>query len=308
MTRSPRVMVALAALVAALLPPSAAAADPPHVVVFSATFGYRHAGIAKMVSTIRHLADVSGDFTVEHVTDPGMFGEDLYARADAVMFLQTTGSPPFAADQRERFLRFFSCGGAFIGVHAASDSGGAWEGYTDLLGARFAGHPHFGSAASYQGAVWEGAGQPNHVIVDVDAPMLTDATIHVEDRVHGATAPWHGAPTFRMSDEFYRYQTDPRKVDGLKVLLSLENESDYWPVYEHGVPNPRVIAGRVNAWLGYTEDTPLAWTKTYGAGRVFYTNLGHNPGTWDRVDYQSHLLGGIRWATEIAPAEVCVSG
>lgn len=54
---------------------------------------------------------------------------------------------------------------------------------------------------------------------------------------------------------------------------------------------------------------PLAWTRDYGQGRVFYTALGHredmidtNPDLKDRKNsvqtaeaYQKHLLGGILW-------------
>lgn len=288
--------------------PAVATPEPvPHLVVFSSTFGYRHAGIPGMVATIEHLGRVSGGFTVEHVTDPEAFGPDLYARADAIMFLQTTGTPPFDEAERSAFLRFFGCGGAFVGIHAASDSGPSWTGYTDLIGARFSAHPHFGSMESYVDAVWEGLGQEAPVRVGTDVPLLSEMTINVEDRTHPATAPWHGAPTFRYSDEFYRYQSDPRAVPDLDVLLSLENESDYWPL-AGTVPNPRPTAGSVNPWLGYTDDTPLSWTKPYGDGRVFYTNLGHNPSTWERLDFQSHLLGGLVWATEVRPDPVCVAG
>jgi type 1 glutamine amidotransferase len=55
---------------------------------------------------------------------------------------------------------------------------------------------------------------------------------------------------------------------------------------------------------------PVAWCKDYGAGKVFYTSLGHrediidaDPDLKDRKNsvaiskaYQQHLLGGIEWA------------
>ncbi|MBC7783469.1 MAG: ThuA domain-containing protein [Burkholderiales bacterium] len=58
---------------------------------------------------------------------------------------------------------------------------------------------------------------------------------------------------------------------------------------------------------------PLAWTRDYGAGRVFYTALGHRLDFWnpdpalrDRKNppetaaaYRAHLLGGILWALQI---------
>jgi len=276
----------------------------PHILVFSGTFGYRHAGIAHMADTIEHLAALTGDFTVEHTEDPAVFADDLYERVDAIMFVQTTGSPPFGDDQKARFLSFFECGGAFIGVHAASDSGD-WDGYTDLIGAKFAGHPHFGAFDSYQETGWEGFGRPGTMTIDVDPHFLTDMTLNVEDQQHSATAPWHGQDTFRWGDEFYQYQEDPRP--NVNVLLSLDEESDYWPL-AGTAPNPRVVAGQLNPWLGYTDSEPVAWTKTYGEGRVFYTNLGHNPSTWDTPEFQDHLLGGLGWTTEVSPDPACAAG
>src|SRR5262249_7103453 len=34
-------------------------------------------------------------------------------------------------------------------------------------------------------------------------------------------------------------------------------------------------------------------------GRLFYTNLGHNEGTWTNPQFKEHLLTGIRWALKL---------
>ena len=64
---------------------------------------------------------------------------------------------------------------------------------------------------------------------------------------------------------------------------------------------------------------PVSWSKSFGAGKVFYTSLGHrediiddDPDLADRKNpvatskaYQQHLLGGIQWAlglTKVEPA------
>jgi type 1 glutamine amidotransferase len=55
---------------------------------------------------------------------------------------------------------------------------------------------------------------------------------------------------------------------------------------------------------------PVSWCKDYGAGKVFYTSLGHredlidaDPNLPNRINsveiskaYQAHVLGGIEWA------------
>jgi hypothetical protein len=44
------------------------------------------------------------------------------------------------------------------------------------------------------------------------------------------------------------------------------------------------------------NDLPLAWTRQHGAGRMFYSALGHRPETWDNPQFRAHALAAIRWA------------
>jgi uncharacterized protein len=41
---------------------------------------------------------------------------------------------------------------------------------------------------------------------------------------------------------------------------------------------------------------PLAWTRRYGAGRVFYTALGHEEGVWREPRFGAMLHNAIIWA------------
>jgi len=41
---------------------------------------------------------------------------------------------------------------------------------------------------------------------------------------------------------------------------------------------------------------PVVWTKTYGKGRVFVSQIGHEDAVWDRKDVQGMYLEAIRWA------------
>ena len=41
---------------------------------------------------------------------------------------------------------------------------------------------------------------------------------------------------------------------------------------------------------------PLAWTRRYGKGRIFYTALGHEDAVWRDPRYQKLLLNGIEWS------------
>lgn len=41
---------------------------------------------------------------------------------------------------------------------------------------------------------------------------------------------------------------------------------------------------------------PVAWAKTHGKGRVFYTALGDWEETWKDPRYRTPLIEGIQWA------------
>jgi uncharacterized protein len=97
----------------------------------------------------------------------------------------------------------------------------------------------------------------------------------VENASHPAVASL-GA-RYRVFDEIYRFTTNNRgRVD---MLLSLDRAP------ADGLPD-----------ASQPGDFPLAWSKTYGTGRVFYTALGHREEVWQDARYRQHLLGAIRWA------------
>jgi type 1 glutamine amidotransferase len=50
----------------------------------------------------------------------------------------------------------------------------------------------------------------------------------------------------------------------------------------------------------------VAWVKTHGQGRVFYTALGDWEETWKNPAYRTHLIEGIRWTMQssfVCPAK-----
>jgi uncharacterized protein len=92
----------------------------------------------------------------------------------------------------------------------------------------------------------------------------------VENKNHGATR--HLGNSFVVFDEIYQFQKFDRKnVDG---LLTMDKH-----------PNDKTPG-----------DYPVAWTRNYGKGRVFYTSLGHRPDVWQNNVYQKHVYGGMLWA------------
>jgi uncharacterized protein len=48
---------------------------------------------------------------------------------------------------------------------------------------------------------------------------------------------------------------------------------------------------------------PATWIRNYGKGRVFYTSMGHREDVWKRPEFQSLVIGGIKWAVGDAKAD-----
>ncbi|MFJ2946297.1 ThuA domain-containing protein [Streptomyces sp. NPDC087226] len=105
-------------------------------------------------------------------------------------------------------------------------------------------------------------------------PAFQPGRALIEDHDHPATG--HLPAVWEFTDEWYDFRTNPR--GSVRVLVSADETS-----YEGG---------------GMGADHPLAWCREQGAGRVFYTALGHADEAYDDPDFRAHLLGGITWATE----------
>jgi len=103
-------------------------------------------------------------------------------------------------------------------------------------------------------------------------PPAQVAVLDVEDRAHQATR--HLADTWTWKDEYYDFQPDPRRR--VHVLLSVDEST-----YDGGEMGP-----------GH----PIAWCHEVGAGRCFYTALGHADQAFSAPEFRDHLHGGIQYA------------
>jgi type 1 glutamine amidotransferase len=97
----------------------------------------------------------------------------------------------------------------------------------------------------------------------------------------------HFPAIFTIKDEFYKPKDFSR--DKIDVLLRLDTSK---------LQTSRPMAGDNNG------DVPLAWAKTYGKGRVFYSSFAHDASTWDRPDIQKMYFEAIKWALGMTGGEV----
>jgi len=101
-------------------------------------------------------------------------------------------------------------------------------------------------------------------------------TVINEDPAFPATR--HLPPTFNISEEFYQASEFSR--DKIRVLLRLD--------VSKMPPNPE---------LHRTDgDFPLAWAKTYGKGRVFYSAFGPAASAWDNRDVYRMYFEALKWS------------
>jgi type 1 glutamine amidotransferase len=170
--------------------PAADTSALPRILVFSRTAGFRHASIPDGIRTVTEIG--VGLWSVDATEDSSVFTAANLKNYRAVVFLSTTGDVLDDAQQKA-FEQYIHAGGAWVGVHAASDTEYDWPWYGKLAGAWFLGHP----------------------------AVNQEATVVVEDRTHRSTrmlpAEW------KRLDEWYAFRTNPRS--NVHVLASLDEKS-----------------------------------------------------------------------------------
>ncbi len=107
-------------------------------------------------------------------------------------------------------------------------------------------------------------GHPWTESFDIDVDVEHPSTRHLD-------------PVWRWHDEVYLFRD--LRPDARVLLRVAEGQLDMG------------VAGARRPPVGF----PLAWCFSEGAGRVFYTSLGHFPGAWETPAYLRHLQGGLAW-------------
>jgi cytochrome c len=112
-------------------------------------------------------------------------------------------------------------------------------------------------------------------------PANQNATVKVSDSKHPSTA---GLPQrWQRFDEWYNFQSNPR--GDVHVLATLDETS-----YSPGTGAMGV-------------DHPTAWCHNYDGGRSWYTGGGHTIESYGEPQFRAHILGGIKWAANLAAGE-----
>ena len=246
----------------------AQASEPKKILVVTVTTGFAHSSIPIAEKTLTELGGKSGAFQVVDIVRSGPRPKDK-AEESAWMEKLTRG---LAEKMSPEALKNYD------GIIFANTTGDLPLPDKDaFLNWIRDGHAFIGMHSATD--TFRG-----HTPLDPYTEM-----IGAEFKTHGAQVevtcinqdPKHPAckdfgPTFTVKDEIYILNGfDRAKVHG---LLTLDKH-----------PN-----------TGEAGDYPIAWSKRYGKGKVFYTSLGHREDVWESEPYQKHILGGIKWALGLA--------
>lgn len=123
--------------------------------------------------------------------------------------------------------------------------------------------------------------------------------------VHSASDTWHESPDYieMLGGEFESHPDQSLvNVDVVvRTNASTATLESPHPLFEEIYRFANFDPSRVTLLLA-TDGLPLAWTKSYGAGRVFYTALGHRIDVWTSPWFRQHLTGALAWALHREPA------
>ncbi|MDR0532558.1 MAG: ThuA domain-containing protein [Verrucomicrobiales bacterium] len=233
--------------------------SPRKILLFSRTEGFSHGSIPCGIYTITKMGEKTGAYSVVQSGDMEMFSPDKLKEFDAVFFNNTTGLK-FNEEQRKALLDFVRGGKAMIGIHSATDNFPNWDEGQACIGGKFDGHP------------W-GAGDTVAVKIDDPANVLNKP---------------FGGQGFWIKDEIYQMDKHYKR-DDRRVLMSLDMSK---PQNARGPKKE----GEKSPIHREDNDFGIAWIRKEGAGRVFYSSLGHNNEVFWTPQVLEHWLAGIQYA------------
>ena len=264
-------------------------AEPKKLLVVTTTTGFRHSSIPTAEKILSQLAKDSGAFTVEFVEQPPGHAE--------------TGFPaklkPGASD-------------------ADKETEAAWDEKLKVALQKLS--P--GSLKNYDGVVFLST-TGDLPIPDKQGFLDWIKAGHAFIGIHAAADTFHGWPEFidMLGGEFAHHgpqvsvdciNVDPANpaTSHLPKMWTISQEEIYqFKNYDPTKVHDLLILEK-HPESGVPGHYGVCWCKDYGAGKVFYTSLGHREDIWDADPdlkdrknsieiskaYQQHVLGGIEWA------------
>jgi type 1 glutamine amidotransferase len=208
--------------------------------------------------------------------DGSKFSPDYLAQFDAVFFYTTgdlcakgtDGQPPMTPAGKQALFDYVRGGKGFLGTHAASDTFHT-NNESKKGPDRYVNHGEQADPyVRFLGGEFIKHGQQQkakNTVIDAKFPGFEKA-----------------GNEFTLHEEWYSLKDFTPDLHVLTVIdaPSMKGEEYKRPPY------------------------PTTWARKEGAGRVWYTALGHREDIWTNTLFQDILVGGIKWALGELPADV----
>jgi len=226
------------------------------VLLFSKATGFRHGESIEAGKSV--LEDMAGrnNWFLYTTEEGGVFNAAQLSKFDVVIFNNSTGRV-LSDDQQKALEDYVTGGGSLIGIHGAGDNSHHWDWYVrNLVGAEFSHHsidPHLQKTT-------------------VTLNPVPDSTI-----AQGLPLSWI------QTDEWYVFFENPRSK-GFHVVYSIDGEQ---------IQPGGNILWMTDKGFGMGKDHPVAWYRTTGYGRTFYTSMGHDASAWAQEPFVRMIENAI---------------
>lgn len=239
-------------------PPHAKQIHLKHVLVIGQTKGFKHDSVSSSMATIYNLGKESGLWDTTMRTDTELLTKkDLKNNAKNLNYFDVL---IFASTTGELEMDASQKQDMLSFIH---DDGKGFVGIHAALDTNYT-WPEYNEMI--------GGWFDQHPWMTFNAPIVN------EDPDFPAVR--HLPKAFVKYDEIYQPKNWSRA--NVNVLLSLDpTKLDY-------TNNPRIHRE--------DHDFPVAWSKMYGKGRVFYSTLGHTEESWQDPDIRTMYFEAIKWA------------
>ncbi len=232
---------------------------PRKLLIFDRNVAYGGHGSTPYANhAFTRMGAQTGAFTTEVSDDPAVFQKAHLDQFDAVCLNNTVGNLFTDPVLRQNLLEFVLAGGGLLGIH------GTTVAFTDFAEGARETWPEFGHMLGGRGAAH--LAQDERIVVRLDDPD------------HPLNRPF-GGESFTHVGEFFRVG-DPYSRDRARVLLSIDNARSELPAAAH---------------MRDDDDYALAWTRSYGRGRVVYCTIGHSPQDFLDTRILDFYLGAIQF-------------
>jgi type 1 glutamine amidotransferase/sugar phosphate isomerase/epimerase len=204
---------------------------------------------------LEQMGKYTGAFEPTFSNDLSLLKYPKIKEFDAVYLNNVCGMVHNDPDVREGILRFVREGGGIGGHHAVTFANNNWPEFAEMMGG------------------WAGAHHTEKQVIKVDDP-------------NSPLTKSFGSASFEHTDEFYQFPpSSPYSREKQHILLSIDVEKS------DRATNNRFCAQCTRP----DQDYGLAWIRTYGKGRTYFTPLGHTDIFYTDQRWTQHLLAAIQY-------------